>query len=107
MKRIRILALIFIILSYVSLILMLVFDDKLQYISFPTIFVLWGFGIINVILNAVYVEKLRLKNWVLLLLVISGLTWAFPPLLFTFFGIPFLLIYLIVGIYVHLQKVLK
>jgi len=107
MKQIRILALTFIILSYVSLTLMLVFDNELQDIDFPTIFVLWGFGLINVILNAIYVEKLRLANWVLLLLVISGLTWAFPPLLFTFFGIPFLLIYLIVGIYVHLQKVLK
>ncbi|CAM3492972.1 hypothetical protein POKO110462_05410 [Pontibacter korlensis] len=86
---------------------MLVFDNELQDISFPPIFILWGFGVINLITNAIYVDKAKFRIWVLLLLVTSGSTWVFPPLLFTYFGIPFLFVYLIVSIYVHFKKVFK
>ena len=86
---------------------MMLFGSELQNINFPYIFILWGLGIINVTLNAIYVDKIKLENWVLTLLVISGLTWAFPLLLFTFFGIPFLLVYLIIGIYIHTKKEVK
>jgi len=65
-----------------GLILMLIFSSELQSVNFPYIFILWGLGIINVTLNAIYLDKIKLKSWVLILLVISGLTWAFPPLLF-------------------------
>ena len=104
MKGIRITALVFLILSYLTLIIMLVFENDLQSLEFPQIYIIWGIGIINVGLNIFYVIKLELKSWILILLIISGLTWAFPPLLFTFFGIPFLIIYLVIGIYVHVQK---
>lgn len=101
MKSIRKLALIFLILSYLSLILIFVFQNELQNSEFPYIFLFWGIGIANVVTNIFYVSKLKLKEWILILLIISGLTWAFPPLLFTFFGIPFLIAYLIVGFYIH------
>jgi hypothetical protein len=104
MKGIRLTALIFLILSYLSLILMFVYDNELQEIEFPYIFVVWGIGIINVVLNIYYGIKLELKTWILILLIISGLTWAFPPLLFTFIGIPFLITYLVIGLYIHGQK---
>lgn len=67
---------------------MLVFDSKLQSINFPYIFILWGLGIINVTLNAIYVDKIKLKNWVLTLLIISGLTWAFRPYYLLFLVYP-------------------
>ena len=35
------------------------------------------------------------KSWRTVTIGLCGLTWLFPPLLFTFFGIPFLLVYLI------------
>lgn len=35
------------------------------------------------------------KSWRTVTLGISGLTWLFPPLMFTIFGIPFLIAYLI------------
>ncbi|PSR55090.1 hypothetical protein AHMF7605_17055 [Adhaeribacter arboris] len=107
MNQIKILSLTFLILSYLGLILILVFDSEIQGINFPGIFILWVLGIMNVTLNAIYVDKKNLQNWVLILLVISGLIWVFPPLLFTFFGIPFLLIHLIVAIYLHSKKVVK
>jgi hypothetical protein len=86
---------------------MLVFERYLEIVEFPYIFVIWGIGIINFISNVYYGEKLKIKKWAFIMLVISGLTWAFPPLLFTFFGIPFLIIYLIIGVYIHRQSFTK
>jgi len=86
---------------------MLVFERYLEIVEFPYIFVIWGIGIINFILNVYLGEKLKIKNWAFIMLVISGLTWAFPPLFFTFFGIPFLIIYLIIGVYIHRQTFTK
>ena len=104
MNKVRIFALSFLILSYLSLILMFVLENELQNTEFPYFFVIWGIGIANVVLNVYYGIQMKLKKWFLILLVISGLTWAFPPLLFTFFGIPFLIIYLFIGIYIHSQS---
>ena len=83
---------------------MFAFENELQKLEFPYIFVVWGIGILNVVFNIYYGVKLKLKTWILILLIVSGLTWAFPPLLFTFFGIPFLIIYLSLGFYIHGQK---
>lgn len=104
MRGIRISALIFLSLSYLSLTLMLVFENHLQKTEFPYIFIVWGIGILNVVLNVYYGIKLELKTWILISLIISGLTWAFLPFFFTFFGIPFLIIYLVIGLYIHGQK---
>ena len=102
MKIIQLTALTFFILSHICLILMFVFDQELQETDY--IFVVWGVGIINVVLNVYYGIKMELRNWILILFIISGLTWAFPPLLFTFFGIPFLIVYLTIGLFLHGQK---
>lgn len=83
---------------------MFVLEKELQKTEFPYIFVIWAIGIANVGLNVYYGTKMKLKKWYLISLIISGLTWAFPPLLFTFFGIPFLIIYLLFGIYLHSQS---
>ncbi len=93
------------ILSYLALLLLFVFENELQNVEFPYFFVVWIIGSINVILNMLYGIKIELRTRQLVLLGISGMVWFFPPLLFTFFGIPFLFIYLAITLYIHLQKV--
>jgi hypothetical protein len=104
MTRTRILALIFLIISYLSLIAMFVFENELQSVEFPYFFIIWGIGILNVGFNIYYGVKTKLKTWILILLIISGIIWIFPPLLITYFGFPFLIIFLIIGIYLQGQK---
>ena len=57
-------------------------------------YIVWITGITNYILTIIYAVNIRLKTIYIVGLGITGITWAFPPLLFTFFGIPFLVIYL-------------
>lgn len=107
MKRIRILALIFLIVSYLSIIAMFVFENELQNVEFPYFFIIWGIGILNAGINIYYGVKTELKTWLLVLLITSGIIWIFPPLLITYFGFPFLIIFLIIGIYLQGQKQIK
>lgn len=104
MNKARIIAFFFFILSYVSLILILIFEKKIQKAEFPFFVIFWLIGSTNFIFNIYYAANLELKSWLLILFVISGLTWVFAPLLFTYFGIPSLIIYLFIGIYIHFSK---
>lgn len=104
MTQTRILALTFLIISYLSLIAMFVFENELQNVEFPYFFIIWGIGILNAGFNIYYGVKTELKTWILILLIISGIIWIFPPLLITYFGFPFLIIFLIIGIYLQVQK---
>ena len=104
MTGIRISALIFLIISHLSLVAMFVFENELQNVDFPYFFVIWGIGILNAGLNIYYGVKMELKTWILILLIISGIVWFFPPLLITYFGFPFLLIFLVIGIYLHIKN---
>lgn len=47
------------------------------------------------------------KTWRTVILAISGLIWAFPPLLITFFGIPFLIIYVIFSVQLLMNGQIK
>lgn len=107
MPGIRISALTFFIISHLCLVAMFVFENELQNVDFPYFFIIWGIGILNAGLNIYYGVKLGLKKWILILLIISGLVWFFPPLQFTYFGIPFLLIFIVIGIYLHLKNVVE
>jgi len=104
MKIVKLTALMFLILSYLCLILVLIFDSELQKAEFRYIFIVWGIGIINVVLNIYYGIKIETKSWILILFIICGLTWVLIPLLMTNVGIPFLILYLAIGIYIHLLK---
>lgn len=86
---------------------MFVFENELQNVEFPYFFIIWEIGILNAGLNIYYGVKTELKTWILILLIISGLIWIFPPLLITYFGFPFLFIYLAIGIYLHAKKGLE
>lgn len=107
MTGIRISALIFLIISHLSLVAMFVFENELQNVDFPYFFIIWGIGILNAGLNIFYGVKTELKPWILILFIISGLIWIFPPLLMTYFGFPFLFIFLAIGIYLHTKNGLK
>ncbi len=104
MKKLQISALIFFILSYLSLILFFAYDNEFQQVEFPYFFIIWIIGILNFTLNIFYGSKLELNFWILISLVISGVIWIYIPLLFTILGIPLLIIYLIIGIYIHTRK---
>lgn len=107
MTGIRISALTFLIISHLCLVAMFVFENELQNVEFPYFFIIWGIGIFNAGLNIYYGVKMELKTWILVLLIISGIVWFFPPLLMTYFGFPFLLIFLAIGIYLHTKKGLE
>ena len=63
----------------------------------------WIFGIISVLSNIFLADELNCKKWQILILIISGIFWFFPPLLITFFGIPFLIIFIISAILIQLK----
>ena len=60
-------------------------------------YIVWITGIANYILTIIYAVNIRLKTIYVVGLGLTGITWAFPPLLFTYLGIPFLIIYLILN----------
>lgn len=80
------------------------YESVLEKAEIDVFFALWGIGIVNAGLNVLYATKLKLKDKIFVLLVVSGLPLAFPPLLFSFFGIPCLVVFLVIGIYMQLGE---
>jgi hypothetical protein len=100
MKKYKILAFVFLLLSYTSLSLVFVFDNHDQENPWPFC-IAWILGILSFIFNTIVGEK-NLNRWVFVLQIITGIMWLIPFLLITYFGIPCLIIYFFIGIY--LQK---
>ena len=107
MKKTKQLALTLFVLSHLGLLFMFLLEDQLQESDFPYFFILWGLGILNLGFNVYWADQLNINKWILVGFVISGLVWAFPPLLATYFGIPFLIVYLMIGIFIHSRKKVK
>ena len=101
MNSTKILARTFFILSHLGLFFMFLFEKELQENDFPFLAVLWGLGVLSLGFNIYWADQLNISKWVLILLTMSGLVWAFPPALATYFGIPFLIIFLVLGIFIH------
>lgn len=68
-------------------------------------YIAWGLGILSVLSNIFLADEIGIRTWVLVIFSISGLFWFFPPLLITFFGFPFLLIFFVIGIYIQAQGI--
>ncbi|KXX66699.1 hypothetical protein [Flammeovirga sp. SJP92] len=66
--------------------------------------ILWFLGIMSVLTLFIYSLSLRSPIWVFSLLLIFGIVWTFIPLIFTFFGIPFLIIYLVFGSIIYFKS---
>ena len=104
MSIIKVSSLGLLILSYLALVMMFIYENELQDTLIPQIFIIWIIGAVNFALNITYGLKVGLKNILFISFVVSGLVWMFPPLMFTIFGIPFLVIYFVIGIYIHMMK---
>ena len=103
MEKIQIYALIFFILSHLSIPSAIFLEmDKLPSQDFSLYYITWFLGISSLILNFILAIRV-LKNWVFALFIITGIMWIMPILLVTIFGIPFLLIHLIILIHLHIE----
>jgi len=91
------------ILSYVIIIISLIGDNKGQEILY-LFYTAWILGIISVVSNIILADKIKLNHWLIGAFGICGLIWFFPPFLITSFGIPFIVIFLCIGIYIHLKS---
>ncbi len=100
MDKTRIIGLSSLILSYLFLILNFIFDDA-EGDSVYLFYIAWVFGIISVISNILLADKIGIKGWLIGMFGVCGILWFFPPLLITYFGIPCMIIFLAIGIYVH------
>ncbi|WP_139149756.1 hypothetical protein [Flavobacterium caeni] len=101
MRKIQIYALIFFILSHLSIPLVIFIEmDQLPNQKFSFFYITWILGILSLVLNFILATKI-LKNWWFALFVLTGIMWLMPMLLVTIFGIPFLLIHLLVLIHLH------
>ena len=98
----RVFALITFIIAHLSL-LFLVFDNYIDFLLIPLIILFW----LMYFTNVYYFSDKKYSKKVFIIFIISGITWLFPPLLATYFGIPFFLIFLGVGIYLHSSELLK
>jgi hypothetical protein len=103
MKIIKLTGIIFFILSYVSLGIVFIYENELDNSELSYGLFLWGLGIINVILNIIYGAKIKLPKLLFISMIISGLVWLFIPLIYTYFGLPFLVIYFFIVVYMHIQ----
>ena len=103
LKVLRYLAVLTLLTNYI-LATLLLFDIAFSE-SENIIWWIWASGIINVILVTVYFFKSssQKKIWVAITVILTGITWVFPPLLFTYFGIPFSIIYFFISIYILTQ----
>ena len=90
------------ILTYSLLVLAFILDST-DMNSDYLLYAAWILGITSVISNILLAEKININKWLIILFIISGILWIFPPLFFTYFGIPCLLVFLGIGIYTHIK----
>lgn len=67
----------------------------------------WAFGILSFFSNVIYAVKTNIADWIFSLMGLCGLIWFVPFWVSTSFGIPSMLGFLIIGIYVHLSTKTK
>jgi hypothetical protein len=77
-----------------------VFDDA-EGDNVYLFYIAWVFGIISVISNIILADKVGIKDWQMAIFGICGILWFLPFLLINYFGIPCMIIFLIIGIYIH------
>lgn len=89
--------------SYVFLILSHIVDIS-ETSNFNLFYFAWGLGILSFISNTIYAIKIHIKDWMFSAFGVCGLIWFALPLISESFGIASLSIFLIFGIYIHLQQ---
>ncbi len=91
-NRIRILVIILMTIGYI-LFAIIFFSDIDDSWTIAPIFYLWTVGGLLYAATITYATRTNAKTRILLTIILSGTVWVFPPLMFTIFGIPFLIIY--------------
>ena len=101
-KILKITGIITLIISYGLMILNFILDnpnsENVQLFN-----VAWIFGIISFFSNVIYAIKTDVADWIFSLMGFCGLIWFVPFWVSTAFGIPSMVGFLIIGIYVHLR----
>ena len=102
MKILKIVGIVTLIISYGLMILNFIFDNPNS--EYAYLFnVAWAIGIISFFTNVVYAIKTDVADWIFSLMGFCGLIWFVPFWVNTAFGIPSMIGFLIIGIYVHLR----
>lgn len=81
-----------------------ILDKGDSYNSFYLMLVGWILGIVSALSNIFLADKINLNKKLFILFILSSLVWIIPIFLFTYFGIPCLLVFLFISIYVHLNS---
>jgi hypothetical protein len=103
MKLLKYVGFLSLISSYVFLIISLLADLP-ETTIFNFFYIAWGLGILSLVSNTIYAIKLEIKSWIFSIFGFCGLIWLILPFVNEGFGIVSLIIFLIIGIYIHLQK---
>ncbi len=94
-------------IAYIILVFYLLMYSNAYETKDYMLYVFWFFGILNAVTNIYYAIEKSINKWVTIIFVITSIIWIFPFLLITYFAIPFLIIYLFIGIYIQLNQVTK
>ncbi|PQB05792.1 hypothetical protein BST85_13475 [Aureitalea marina] len=100
LNKTQLIALLSLVLSHLFLILNFVLDSPNGENIF-LFYLAWILGIVSVVSNLILADNLGINKWALGVFGLFGIAWLFPPMLFTFFGIPCLVGFLGFGIYFH------
>jgi hypothetical protein len=71
----------------------ILFSDIDDNWTIAPIFYLWIVGGLLYAATITYAARTNAKTSTILTVILSGTVWVFPPLMFTVFGIPFLIVY--------------
>ena len=107
MSKLKIAAGFSLVVAYIILFFYVLLDSNGSETKDYMLYIFWLFGILNAGTNIYYAIEKSINKWVTILFVITSIIWIFPFLLITYFGIPFLIIYLFIGIYIQLKQVTK
>lgn len=98
----RFIALTSLLLSHLLVLMVFLLEDRgieVRYVLYAA----WFFGIISVISNVYLADEQNSRIWEVVLLILSGIFWFFLPFLFTYFGIPGAVIFLILSVKIHIK----
>jgi hypothetical protein len=102
MKLLKYLGFLSLMTSYIFLILSLIIDLS-EISNFNLFNISWGVGILSLISNAIYAIKIQINECIFSVFGFCGLIWFGLPLVSESFGVVTLVIFFIIGIYIHLQ----
>jgi hypothetical protein len=92
------------VISYLYLCAIFIFKKPLEKAIIDPIYIAWIPGICCFVLNLILSLKINLNKGLVMVLILSGLVWALPLLIYSLLGIPMLAIYLVVIINLYRHK---